>query len=364
MSITKIVVTGGPCGGKTTAMSHVREVFSKMGYTVLLVPETATQLIRGGVTPTTCRTNAEFQICLMRLQLEAERAFVRAAEGMAGDKKLILCDRGALDNKAYMNDAEFAQVMKELGMNEVELRDGYDAVFHLVTAANGAEEFYTVENNPARTEDPAEARALDGRVMSAWTGHPHLRIIDNSTDFHGKLDRLAAEIASFLGEPEPLEIERKFLIKYPDIKWLSSLPNCRRVEISQTYLESPGGERFRIRQRGADGGYVYFKTVKHRISDVKRIEIETRLSAEEYSELLRGDNKVKGQIVKDRYCLTYDGQYFEIDVFPFWDDRAILEIELLREDAEIRFPEGLVIVKEVTDDSFYKNSSLARIFGK
>ena len=62
---------------------------------------------------------------------------------------------------------------------------------------------------------------------------------------------------------------------------------------------------------------------------------------------------------KDRYCLVYDGQYFEIDVYPFWNDKAIMEIELSDTDVEIRFPDMIQVIKEVTDDDAYKNASLA-----
>src|SRR5699024_10827661 len=113
---------------------------------------------------------------------------------------------GALDNKEYMNDLEFAEAIQFIGSNEVELRDNYDAVFHLVTAAKGAEEFYTTANNSARTETVEEAAALDDKLISAWAGHPHLRVIDNPLTFEDKMKKLIAEIASFLGEPEPYEI--------------------------------------------------------------------------------------------------------------------------------------------------------------
>ena len=66
-------------------------------------------------------------------------------------------------------------------------------------------------------------------------------------------------------------------------------------------------------------------------------------------------------IRKTRYCLTYDSQYFEIDLYPFWDDRAILEIELKEENEQIRFPKEIQILREVTDDESYKNSNLAKI---
>ncbi len=361
MEITKIVITGGPCAGKSTAMSWVQNAFTQMGYTVLFVPETATELITGGVAPWTCGTNGEYQKCQLRLQLDKERVFEQAAKTMDADKVLIVCDRGALDNKAYMDGVEFAATLEYLGTNEIELRDNYDAVFHLVTAAKGAEEFYTTANNSARTETVDEAAALDDKLISAWTGHPHLRVIDNSSNFEDKMKRLIAEISSFLGEPEPFEIERKFLIDYPDIKWLESIPNCQRIEIIQTYLKSDYGDEVRVRQRGIDGHYIYFQTTKRKVSDVKRVEIERRLSESEYIRLLMNADTTRRQIRKDRYCLTYENQYFEIDVYPFWNDKAIAEIELSDENADIKFPKQIKVIKEVTDDESYKNASLARV---
>lgn len=357
--ITKIVITGGPCAGKTTAMSWIQNAFVQKGYTVLFVPETATELITGGVAPWTCAANSDYQICQMKLQMEKEKIFVQAASTMPVDKVLIVCDRGELDNKAYMSDVEFATVIHKLGSSEVELRDGYDAVFHMVTAAKGAVDCYTTANNTARTESVEQAAALDDKLISAWTGHPHLRIIDNSTSFEEKLRRLIAEISGFLGEPEPLEIERKFLIAYPDLEQLEHDPSCRRIEIIQTYLKSSRDEEVRVRQRGMNGSYVYFKTTKKTISALKRVEIEKRLSQSEYLELLMEADTTKRQIRKTRYCLTYEGQYFEIDVYPFWKHQAIAEIELNDETAEVRFPPMLHVIKEVTDDERYKNASLA-----
>ena len=360
MQITKIVITGGPCGGKSTALSKIHEEFEQLGYTVLFVPETATELITGGVAPWTCGTNLDYQKCHLKLQLEKEIAFEKAASTMNKEKILIVCDRGALDSKAYMSESEFNETLKSLNTNEVDLRDNYGAIFHLVSAAKGAEYAYTLSNNCARTETIEQARELDDKIISAWAGHPHLRVIDNAPDFNEKLSRLIAEIASFLGEPEPFEIERKFLIEYPDITYLDSLPNCKKVEIIQTYLKAPNGDETRIRQRGADGNFIYFQTTKRKISDTKRIEIERRLTKDEYLKLLLDVDTTKHQIRKTRYCLVYASQYFEIDVYPFWNDKAIMEIELRSEDQEFTIPTFINVIKDVTDDDEYKNSSLAR----
>ena len=362
MSITKIVITGGPCAGKSTAMSWIQNAFTEKGYTVLFVPETATELIGGGVTPWTCGANVEYQKCQMRLQLTKEALFLQAAKTMPGEKILIVCDRGALDNRAYMNDEEFSDVLSHAGANEIELRDSYDAVFHLVTAAKGAEQFYSNANNEARYESIEEARDLDDRLLAAWSGHPHLRVIDNATDFGDKMMRLISEVSRFLDEPEPFEIERKFLVAYPDIKALEAFPGCRRVEIIQTYLKPRNGCEVRVRQRGADGHYIYFETMKRDVEEPstgRRVEVERRLTQDEYLQLLMEADTTRHAIRKTRYYLPYDRQIFELDVYPFWNDQAILEIELHDERDEVRFPPLLTILREVTGEREFRNSALA-----
>ena len=360
MSLTKIVITGGPCAGKSTGMIRVQEAFEKLGYKVIVISETATELILGGISPITCPTTQDFQYTNLKLQLFREKIYVEAAESINAEKTLLLCDRGALDNKAYMTEKDFSALLDRLGYDEVTLRDGYDAVFHLLTAAKGAEDAYDTQNNKARTESAAEAIEKDDRLISAWTGHPHFRVIDNSTDFDGKLHRLIAEIAAFLGEPEPMEIERKFLIEYPDTEWLESQKDCAKIEIIQTYLNSEKGEEVRVRQRGTNGHYTYYHTVKRRINDLKRVELERRISESEYLTLLMDADTARRQIRKTRYCLTYQNQYLELDVYPFWKDKAILEIELSSENAPFTVPDEIRIIKEVTDDESYKNASLAK----
>ena len=355
----KIVITGGPCAGKTTGMSWIQNHLTRMGYTVLFVPETATELISGGVAPWTCGTNLDYQKCQLRLQKEKEEIFEQAASTMKNDRIIIVCDRGFMDNKAYMSDEEFEQAAAYIGKNPVELRDSYDAVFHLVTAAKGAEEYYTKANNAARYETVEQAAALDDKLIAAWTGHPHLRIIDNSTDFEGKLKKLVNEIILFVGEPLAIELERKYLIEYPDLKQLEKNPLCKKVEIEQTYLKAPENEEYRIRKRGENGHYIYFETVKSIEKGVKRLHVEKRIDKETYLDLLHEADPARSTIRKTRYLLSYDRQYFEIDIYPFWDHQAIAEIELSSEDQEVRFPPEIKVIREVTFEDEFRNAYIA-----
>ncbi len=362
MKISKIVITGGPCGGKSSAQPYIKSYFEAKGYTVLFIPETATELIGGGVAPWTCGRNVDHQKCQMHLQTVKEEVFAYAASTMPTDKVLLICDRGTIDNLAYMNKEEYAEVQAYMGETAVSLRDRYDAVFHLVTAAKGAEDHYTTDNNTARTETAEQAILLDDKILAVWVGHPHLRIIDNRTNFEEKMQRLLAEIDAFLGEDDgnTYEIERKFLIEYPDITWLDNHPFCHKTDILQTYLYSQNGEEIRIRQRGEQGEYTYFKTVKRYLSDARRVEEESRISKEEYADLLMQVDPDYRPIRKSRYLMVYEGQYLEIDLYPFMRDKAIVEVELCREDDEVVLPPELQVIREVTGDKAYRNASLAK----
>ena len=66
------------------------------------------------------------------------------------------------------------------------------------------------------------------------------------------------------------------------------------------------------------------------------------------------------QIRKTRYCLSYGSQYFEIDIYPFWSDKAVVEVELSNENEKVIMPEFIKVIKEVTDDRSYSNYELAK----
>ena len=198
-------------------------------------------------------------------------------------------------------------------------------------------------------------QATERKAVIDWVGHPHLRVVDVGESCEPLLD----EVTALLGIPEPREIERKFLIKMPDLQMLSSLPECRAVKLSQTYILLPDGTNARVRRRGDGEDCSYVKTVKQRLTDRTRIEIEEPLTAEEYRDLLKFADPLRLSIEKTRYCLVWHNTYFELDVFDFWDRQAFLEIELLSEEQEISLPPFLEVLREVTDNSAYGNSALA-----
>ena len=350
-----IVITGGVCSGKSSGLSYLQNELTKKGYEVYIVDETATHLIMGNINLNNFNVY-DFESCIMKLQYEKEKIYREVINKKKNQNKIIiLYDRGIMDCKAFMDENMFNDILNKMNLNQNKVNSLYDAVFHLITAANGAEEFYTLENNLARSETKEEAIKNDKLIMNAWIGHPHLRIIDNSTNFKGKLDRLLNEIYAFLGDPIPNEIERKFLIEEPDFNLIS---NYTKVNIMQIYLKSSSNEERRIRQRGINGVYTYYYTIKRNTNDtIKRIETEKMISQDEYLKLLIEADNNRKMIIKDRYCFTYKNQYFELDKI---DDMYILEIELTNENQEVKIPNFINIIKEVTNDINYRNYNLSK----
>ena len=158
---------------------------------------------------------------------------------------------------------------------------------------------------------------------------------------------------------EPLEIERKFLIRYPDVSLLERICS-RKADMSQTYLRSEKKLSRRVRRRTINGEEDYWYNEKVKLSDTTRIERERQITEAQYRELLKEAIPDAQTIQKTRYDLPSGDLCFEIDIFPEWTDRAFAEVELENEDQEFVFPDCLSIIKEVTEDDRYTNSSLAR----
>ena len=63
------------------------------------------------------------------------------------------------------SEEEWQGIVASKGLDSVQLRDKrYDQVVHMVTAANGAEQFYQSSNNPTRWEGLQLAREQDSKA--------------------------------------------------------------------------------------------------------------------------------------------------------------------------------------------------------
>ena len=346
----KIVLTGGPCAGKTTALSKIEEHLEECGYKVMVVSESATELIKGGIRPFgESKLDFDyFQTLMVKYQLDKEKIYEMAANSLSDDV-VIIYDRGVIDNKAYINQNKFDEILDSYGLKELSLMDNYDMVLHLVTAADGAENFYTLGNNSARTETEEEAKVLDNKTVNAWLGHSNLKIIDNSTNFDDKLKRVLNSINNLLGLPKSSKKERKFLVDL-DRSDLSMI-DSERIHIEQYYLDTNNEVRLRKRTLKGDSTYYYTEQIKGK-DGVSTVLIDKKITEKDFHKKLLASNGFS-RIEKDRYSFVYNKKCYKLDII---DGYGILEAD---GTGNIELPNFLHILDEVTNNPNYQNKSIA-----
>ena len=182
---TVIVVTGGPGGGKTTALDlFQRELKSA----VKVVPEAATMLFGHGLDREAGNADGKLlQRSIYRMQTSLEAIF---REFYAD--RLLICDRGTLDGLAYWPDDE-QSYLDSVGTNfEAEVAR-YGAVIFFQTAAVHGEDVKS--NNPYRTEDSQTAVVLDEKLQRIWSRHPNFHFIPTELSFMAKINHGLKTIA-------------------------------------------------------------------------------------------------------------------------------------------------------------------------
>ncbi len=157
----------------------------------------------------------------------------------------------------------------------------------------------------------------------------------------------------------PLEIERKFLIAMPSGAYLGGA-GATKWEIAQTYLTHAGEGSRRVRRTECGGNVTYTMTVKTRRTAMTCTEQERELTETEYQAALSEARPDSETVHKCRYRIPYAGHTLEIDVYPFWQDTAVLEVELQSEDEAFGLPPEIRVLREVTGEGLYKNTSIAR----
>ena len=116
----------------------------------------------------------KLQINVMKTQMTLEDVLTDiAGDFYPDDRVVILCDRGVMDGAVSLPKHMWQALLDETGTSNTQLRDKrYDLVLHLVTAVDGAEEFYAKDDKESRYADAEEALRVDRRTQLSWVGHP------------------------------------------------------------------------------------------------------------------------------------------------------------------------------------------------
>ena len=135
-----------------------------------------------------------------------------------------------------------------------------------------------------------------------------------------------------------------------------------RNEIIQTYLRTNiEGIELKVRQIGNEkDGYSFYYTQKTKKNGINTKEIEKKISVKDYINLMSEADTSLHQLKKERYCFISNNQFFELDVYPFDSEYAILDLEIDNKEDSFSVPSFLEVIKDVTNDDYYKNIRIAK----
>lgn len=367
--ILNIVVTGGPCGGKTTALDELAKLLREYGYTVYLVNEAATELINDGIKPFGENKIPlyDFQSLIFDLQFHNEEIRRKAAEICPNKKVAILYDRGILDNRAYIPNEEFQKIIASRNICEAEIIARYDLVIHLVTAAIGKDEYYTTLNNTARTETKEEAIIMDKKTMEAWQNYPNLNIVSNDTLFDEKMEKVKNIIRAYLGENEVIN-QARYLINPVDID-LTKLSNIAIKEEIEEFVSQYDDVFDIVYQKSTIHGSSYYTCLKNKYNeDGSRTTICRTIREKVYLENLAA---IKGTVIKKiRYNFINQEERYRIDLYDlngesfFILERDITNLSQNKLPSFIKKAIDITNNRNYNDDSIYIDYNIKRIMQK
>ncbi|CAD6193215.1 unnamed protein product [Caenorhabditis auriculariae] len=363
--VYKIVLTGGPCGGKTTAQVRLATFFREPRME-------GVHSAGNGHYP----ARRPRQRDLLATMHQIENTFFNQASAIKNKNVLIICDRGCMDPSAYSSAEHWNKMLTELKYDEFDLRcNRYDQIAHLVTAADGAEKYYTLANNSIRSEGIDHARDLDKITRNVWVGHPYLDIIDNTNTctFEDKVNKLIQVVCYRTGIRMGDRLDKNSKKR----KWLVSVIDetkfvpYEEFEMEHLYLLTDNPKyQVRLRRRTQRGRSSYTLTAREWFPDEQEsIETRKQLSEREYQHYLPMKDNSRAKLFKLRRCFMVGNQYFNLDIYkdplpPKAEGHQYMFLETYTTAPKGSpippLPGFLIVEKEITGDDKYSMYTLSK----
>lgn len=198
--IYNLVITGGPCAGKSIATAELKLYLEKEGFRVFVIPEVATYLMKNGIVPyNNCISTLAFQTLIFKYQLFQENLMKQIATELEHDSRIVILeDRGLMDNKIYLSDTEFEEILKSYDLTEAEIMSRYDLIIHLISTSVKSDDFYEGVSNEYRMENSEEAKELSNRCIKVWGKHPRFITIDVTPTLEEKMRKIKTVVKQSL----------------------------------------------------------------------------------------------------------------------------------------------------------------------
>ena len=306
-----------------------------------------------------------FQGYLMQTQIHLENTFYNMAK-LIPKPSVLLCDRGVMDGSAYIDDETWAALLKRFDMDETTIRDTrYDAVLHMVTAAIGATEHYSLETNLTRTESTDEAAVLDNSVRKAWSKHEKQIVIGNETGFEEKLQRVVNHVNQIVGLPVVTTKKvRKYCIEPLGDDFTFPVPT-QRAEVEKVYLRTTRDPEtfYTFVRRRTQGAIHSYGQTTCKFENGERVEVKRIIQAREYSTAVLQRRDPRRHVVKQhRFSFYWKGRFYEIHQFLEPSvTHNLLHAHLRDGNEDVPLPDFIKVVTDVTDDDTYSAYRLSKL---
>lgn len=143
----------------------------------------------------------------------------------------------------------------------------------MITAAEGAEEFYVSDKNEKGKESLEQARIIDRKLNEAWIGHPQYKIIKNTRKgFNKKVEYCIKQVLSIIGMPQPTSLTRKYLLVSNKQNLEIPVPENIKMEsfsLEETFIMTTVGQANILRKIGKNDAFTYSHEMRYEISGEK-----------------------------------------------------------------------------------------------
>lgn len=364
--IFRICLSGGLQSGKRTAAEKLNDYLTSLGMKVFIVPDCAIVSQTAGVDPLNWQGSKEDQlralIAFMKMLKSLEDYFLSIARDEIDKDAVVISLLGAAEIQSRVSAELWEAMLAETGWTLSTLREKrYDAVLHLATAADGAQEHFE-----GRGISAEEAKLLDKKVSDCWNGHPEYLIIRNlpNQDFKQKIDICVTAVGKLVGQPTPIKYCQKFLIDVTageEINFPAEL-KVAQYHLIEVFLKSTRVDsQVRMSRQTVGGVSRFIYSCRTPTSDGKQTEVQRQITAQDYLEYMPYILQGTAPVEKDVYSFTIQDVVYQLErILTVQPPVYILRVHGDQSLQQSELPSFLKATAEITENQKYVTYQFSR----